>query len=146
MLKTPYWRDLRPFPCGLGEIETQSLPPIQIDSAGRLCAILSRVCKPRLLPSFRPKQQGFCFHPTFRDMPPLSMDRARILGLRLPKNGAALLERFLAAESSSLAVSGSSLFTGRKCCAIVDSVTIPRDNQEALKIIRHGDFDIAVLR
>src|SRR5436189_2270571 len=25
------------------------------------------------------------------------------------------------------------------------SVTIPRDNQEALKIIRHGDFDIAVL-
>ncbi len=25
------------------------------------------------------------------------------------------------------------------------SVTIPRDNQEALKTIRHGDFDIAVL-
>ena len=25
------------------------------------------------------------------------------------------------------------------------AVTIPRDNQEALKIIRHGDFDIAVL-
>src|SRR5947209_18933855 len=25
------------------------------------------------------------------------------------------------------------------------SVTIPRDNQEALKIIRHGDFDFAVL-
>src|SRR5207253_5726693 len=129
MLKTPYWRDLLPFSCGLGEIETQSLPPIQVDSAGRLCAILSRVCKPRLLPSFRsqrvrlaPKQQGFCFHPTSRDMPPLSMDRARILGLRLPKNGVALLERFLAAESSSLAVSGSSLFTGRKCCAIVGSV------------------------
>src|SRR5436309_16038863 len=78
MLKTPYWRDLLPFLLGLGEIETQSLPPIQIDSAGRLCAILSRVCKPRLLPSFRPKQQGFCFHPTSRDMPPWSMDRARI--------------------------------------------------------------------
>src|SRR5437763_13702493 len=106
MLKTPYWRDLLPFSCGLGEIETQSLPPIQIDSAGRLCAILSRVCKPRLLPSFRPKQQGFCFHPTSRDMPPLSMYRARILCLWLQKNGDALIERYLATEYSSLAVSG----------------------------------------
>src|SRR5438132_12433778 len=113
MLKTPYWRDLLPFSCGLGEIETQSLPPIQIDSAGRLCAILSRVCKPRLLPSFRPKQQGFCFHPTSRDMPPLSMDRARILGLRVTKNGGDLLAPLLAAEASSFAGSRSSYVTAR---------------------------------
>src|SRR5437899_10696046 len=97
-------------PGDLAKLKLSRYPQSKL-SAGRLCAILSRVCKPRLLPSFRPKQQGSCFHPTSRDMPPLSMDRARILGLRLPKNGVALLERFLAAESSPLAVSGSSLFT-----------------------------------
>src|SRR5947207_15479817 len=110
MLKTPYWRDLLPFPCGLGEIETQSLPPIQVDSAGRLCAILSRVCKPRLLPSFRPKQQGFCFHPTSLDMPPSSMEWARILGVRLPENGRALPERCLAAEPSTVTMFANSFF------------------------------------
>src|SRR5438132_4423543 len=111
MLKTPYWRDLLPYLLGLGEIETQSLPPIQVDSAGRLCAILSRVCKPRLLPSFRPKQQGFCFHPTSRDMPTLSMDRTKILRLTLPKKRVTLLECILAAESSAFAVSGTSVAT-----------------------------------
>src|SRR5207247_8618087 len=105
MLKTPYWRDLLPFSCGLGEIETQSLPPIQVDSAGRLCAILSRVCKPRLLPSFRPKQQGFCFHPTSRAMPTLCMARARILSLRMTINGAALDEHFTPLQSDSMGLS-----------------------------------------
>src|SRR5207248_935321 len=85
-------------------------------------ARLSSLCNHNLSAFFRPRQQAFCCHRTFPDTPPSSTDRARIPQPKPPKNGGHLLAERLAPESSSSAAFGSSLFTGRKCCGIVDSV------------------------